>query len=634
MSTAVVAAAIRRVLATDPGALFAPVAAHPATEEALVGAHRELADLDDASLDLLAAQSRRAREVVRIHRLVKERLAPAVVRRARPHARRGRRSSTRECRSSASWGRSWCTCPSAFPTPLDAPARRARRARRDRGGRRAHRRGQGRRRGRGRGRPASAARSTALPRSSPRTAPRCAPPPTPTTRFVPWSAASSTRCAPACRSNAWRSWSATTSRTRGCSTTTSRSPTSRTTACRCARSPTPCSGAVCSGCSRCPTTTSGATTCSGSSRRCPRSTAAVGRRPPCTGSASRAMRASCAASTSGTPGCRATPTRSPNRTTIRPAGRSGSAGARTACNGSSPILPATSAPPPASWGELARWSHDLVARWIGSEAMREQWSPFEQEAARRVDAAVDRLGGLDAVESAPTLEVFRRSLALELDAARDRVGRLGEGVLVGSAPLALGVELERLWVCGLAEGVYPAPPADDPLLADADRQALERRAAVASRAHRRAAARAAGRPRGDVGRAHAVLPARRPPPQHRARPVPVPARHRRSGQRSAGVLRRHRAGVVVHARALVRVRPRAHRLPAHPSRARRARRARARPAHRPGSRGGPRRRARAGPPQRRLHPLRRQSLRPRRPPRAAQPRRTPRRCRRRGSRRG
>jgi ATP-dependent helicase/nuclease subunit B len=128
--------------------------------------------------------------------------------------------------------------------------------------------------------------------------------------------------------------------------------------------------------------------------------------------------------------------------------------------------------PPSSWSGLARWTHELVARWIGSEATRVHWSDFEQEAARRVDAAVDRLGGLDDVESAPTLDVFRRSLALELDAARDRVGRLGEGVLVGSAPLVLGVELDRLWVCGLAEGVFPAPPADDPLLADADRQAL------------------------------------------------------------------------------------------------------------------------------------------------------------------
>ena len=30
-----------------------------------------------------------------------------------------------------------------------------------------------------------------------------------------------------------------------------------------------------------------------------------------------------------------------------------------------------------------------------------------------------------------------------------------------------------MWVCGLAEGVFPAPPGDDPLLADADREALE-----------------------------------------------------------------------------------------------------------------------------------------------------------------
>jgi ATP-dependent helicase/nuclease subunit B len=90
----------------------------------------------------------------------------------------------------------------------------------------------------------------------------------------------------------------------------------------------------------------------------------------------------------------------------------------------------------------------------------------------RAMAAVDRLGGLDEVEEHPTLEVFRRSLALELDAARDRVGRLGEGVFVGSAALALGVEFDRVWVCGLAEGVFPAPPRDDPLLADADRDAL------------------------------------------------------------------------------------------------------------------------------------------------------------------
>ena len=45
VSTPVVAAAVRGALAEAPG-LFAPVAEHPATEEALAAVHRELSDLD------------------------------------------------------------------------------------------------------------------------------------------------------------------------------------------------------------------------------------------------------------------------------------------------------------------------------------------------------------------------------------------------------------------------------------------------------------------------------------------------------------------------------------------------------------------------------------------------------------
>ncbi len=74
VSTPVVGAAIRRVLARLPG-VFAPVAAHPATEEALVAAHRELADLGAAALDTLAAQSPRASDVVRVHREARALLA-------------------------------------------------------------------------------------------------------------------------------------------------------------------------------------------------------------------------------------------------------------------------------------------------------------------------------------------------------------------------------------------------------------------------------------------------------------------------------------------------------------------------------------------------------------------------------
>jgi ATP-dependent helicase/nuclease subunit B len=176
--------------------------------------------------------------------------------------------------------------------------------------------------------------------------------------------------------------------------------------------------------------------------------------------------------------------------------------------------------PPSTWSTLAEWAHGLIRRWVGGEQQRAHWTPFEQEAARRVESAVDRLGGLDEVEAGPTLEVFRRSLALELDAARDQVGRLGEGVFVGSGALALGVEFDRMWVCGLAEGVFPSPRRDDPLLADADREALggempkrsdrlgdDQRALLAALAST-SGARVMCFPRGDLRRSTEHVPSR------------------------------------------------------------------------------------------------------------------------------
>ncbi len=76
VSTPVLAAAMRAELAADPG-LFAPVAEHPATESALVATYRELRDLSPGALDALAASSARAGEVVRLHRAVRARLEAA-----------------------------------------------------------------------------------------------------------------------------------------------------------------------------------------------------------------------------------------------------------------------------------------------------------------------------------------------------------------------------------------------------------------------------------------------------------------------------------------------------------------------------------------------------------------------------
>ena len=222
---------------------------------------------------------------------------------------------------------------------------------------------------------------------------------------------------------------------------------------------------------------------------------------------------------------------------------------------------------PASWSGKATWAHRLVRRWIGAERRRGPWPVFEQEAARRVEAALDRLGGLDAVEAAPTLEVFRRTLELELTGARERVGRLGEGVLVGPVGFALGADLDRLFVCGLAEGVFPARPGDDPLLSDNERAVAGWRAAVAFGPNRSRPPRAAGGARLDRRRSGAVLPARRPAAEHRARAVAVPARHRADARRASRA--RHASGVV-HADRVVHRRRGTRRVPVHGTRVRRA----------------------------------------------------------------
>ncbi|HEV7526974.1 MAG TPA: PD-(D/E)XK nuclease family protein [Acidimicrobiia bacterium] len=128
--------------------------------------------------------------------------------------------------------------------------------------------------------------------------------------------------------------------------------------------------------------------------------------------------------------------------------------------------------PARTWKGLAQLAHRLVRRYFGDDSRRASWPPFERVAARRVEAVLDRLATLDPIDPAPSIEVFRRTFELELNAARDRVGSLGDGVLVGPVGMALGVDLDRLWVCGLSEGLFPSVPRDDPLLGDRERAAL------------------------------------------------------------------------------------------------------------------------------------------------------------------
>ena len=113
----------------------------------------------------------------------------------------------------------------------------------------------------------------------------------------------------------------------------------------------------------------------------------------------------------------------------------------------------------------------LVSKYLGDERHRWRWPEDEQQAADRVEEALDRLAGLDALGGPPpSVEVFRRTLDGELDASLRRIGHLGDGVLVGPASMAIGLELDRLVVLGMAEGAFPPRRLEDSLLHDDERR--------------------------------------------------------------------------------------------------------------------------------------------------------------------
>ena len=139
---------------------------------------------------------------------------------------------------------------------------------------------------------------------------------------------------------------------------------------------------------------------------------------------------------------------------------------------------------PAPWSVRVPWLRDLLARLTGGAGPRASWPLDEVRAAEKIDAALDRLASLDDIAGAAPLDVFRRTLEIELDADLGRVGRFGEGVLVAPLSFAAGLDLDLVVVLGMAEGSLPAPVRDDALLPDGDRTARARRADPAPRPRR------------------------------------------------------------------------------------------------------------------------------------------------------
>lgn len=172
-----------------------------------------------------------------------------------------------------------------------------------------------------------------------------------------------------------------------------------------------------------------------------------------------------------------------------------------------------------TWSGLAAWCRSLVRTYLGGETLRTDWPLEEQAAAQRIDAAIDRLGDLDGIDPDPSPIAFRRALELQLADDLGRHGTFGNGVLVGSVSLGLGLELDEVVVVGMAEGSFPARRRDDPLLPDRVRSVvgpdLPQRSDLVHDDHRAllAVVAAAGRvtytfPRGDLRRNAERAPSR------------------------------------------------------------------------------------------------------------------------------
>ena len=174
-----------------------------------------------------------------------------------------------------------------------------------------------------------------------------------------------------------------------------------------------------------------------------------------------------------------------------------------------------------SWRRLAQWAGGSVREFVGGAEWRESnWPLRERAAAERVEASLERLGGLDRVDPAPDLPRFRRALEAELTTSRGRQGRTGHGLLTGPVGAALGVDLDCVWVLGMAEGVFPGQAVEDPLLSETERAAvpgaLPAPPARLADDHRRFLAALAGAsdertllyPRGDLRRTADRLPSR------------------------------------------------------------------------------------------------------------------------------
>ncbi len=122
------------------------------------------------------------------------------------------------------------------------------------------------------------------------------------------------------------------------------------------------------------------------------------------------------------------------------------------------------------WEHWVEWSHGLLRRLLGGETARQRLPLDEQRGFDALEAAIDRLRGVDEFLGPVSRDGFREALTVELDSRPTRRGRIGHGVLIGPLSSGLALDSDLVVVLGAVDGSFPSRPQPDPLLGEADRR--------------------------------------------------------------------------------------------------------------------------------------------------------------------
>lgn len=168
-----------------------------------------------------------------------------------------------------------------------------------------------------------------------------------------------------------------------------------------------------------------------------------------------------------------------------------------------------------TWSGLGTWAIDLFHDLYGAADDLGNLPAEELYAATVIESSLGSLANLDPLEPVASLMRLHEILSLDVESALPRVGKYGVGVFVGPVSSAIGLSVDRAYVVGIAEDLYPGRLHQDALLPEqvrvdselADtRESLDRKQRHLLAAFACAPEVVASFPRGDLRRSTQRLP--------------------------------------------------------------------------------------------------------------------------------